>query len=99
MKNEQEFYRNLSDIPEMPSDMYPHIDGIIRRRSAIRRTIFAIAAAIPLAIGILTVSINHTSRKSDVQTEVASELQIIHDYLNSSDLDSDLELYAVFEGY
>ena len=52
-----------------------------------------------MAIGIFTLSINQPSRSDVVQPEVASELQIIQDYLNSNDLESDLELYAVVEGY
>ena len=99
MNNERNFYRELADIPELPSDVFPRIDGTLRRRSAVRKTIYAIAASIPLAIGILMLSTSHSSRTNSVPTEVASELQIIHDYLNSSDLDSDLDLYAVVEGF
>ena len=99
MNNENEFYRELAGTPELPADIFPAIERTIRKRSAFRRTLYVIAASIPIAIAAVTLSINQSSRYNNVQPEVASELQIIHDYLNSSDLDSDLELYAVVEGY
>jgi hypothetical protein len=99
MNNEQNFYRELADIPELPSDLFPAVDRTIRRRSSLRRAAWVIAASIPLVIGILTLSTKQPSRTSVVQPEVASELQTIQDYLNSSDLESDFELYAVVEGF
>ncbi len=99
MNNEQNFYRELADIPELPSDLFPAVDRTIRRRSSLRRAAWVIAASIPLVIGILTLSTKQPSRTNVVQPEVASELQTIQDYLNSSDLESDLELYAVVEGF
>ncbi|MBN1756977.1 MAG: hypothetical protein JW863_01585 [Chitinispirillaceae bacterium] len=99
MNYENNFYRELAGTPELPADIFPAIERTIRKRSAFRRSLYVIAASIPIAIAAVTLSINQPSRYNNVQPEVASELQIIHDYLNSSDLDSDLKLYAVVEGY
>ena len=99
MNNENDFYRELAGTPELPADIFPEIERKVRRRSAFRRSLYVLAASIPLAIAALTLSLHHSSRYNNVQPEVASELQIIHDYLNGSDLESDLELYAVVEGY
>jgi hypothetical protein len=34
-----------------------------------------------------------------MENEVADELQILHDYVNGNDLDSDLEMYAIINNY
>jgi hypothetical protein len=99
MANEQDFYRELADVPELPPDLFDDIRHRINRRALIKRSLFALAASLVLVIGSLQVVTMQPSRGTIVQPEVASELQTIHDYLNGSDLEGDLELYAVVEGY
>ena len=96
---EEDFYRNIADVPELPPDLFDSIDRTIRRRTLVRRSITALAASILLLIGSFGLATKLSSRNNHVLPEVADELQIIHDYLNSSDLEGDLELYAVVEGY
>jgi len=99
MIDENALFRDLADVPEVPADVYPLIERKIRRRSLFRTTVYAMAASIIVGIGTVTIATRQPSPSTDVQPEVASELQIIHDYLNSSDLEGDLDLYAVVEGY
>jgi precorrin isomerase len=99
MSHEQKFYHDLADMPDLPTECYATIERKIRQRSRAKSALYALAASIILAIGTFRI-VSHVQSQNDVlQTEVANELQIIHDYLNSSDLDEDLELYAVVEGY
>lgn len=99
MTDEKDFYRELAEVPELPAEVYPLIERRVRRRSVVRNSLYVITASFILFIGTVTLLTNKPSRTVDVQPEVATELQIIHDYLNSSDLEGDLDLYAVVEGY
>ena len=99
MSHEQKFYHDLADMPDLPTECYATIERKIRQRSRTRVTLYALAASIILVIGTFRLLEQKPSQNDVLQTEVANELQIIHDYLNSSDLDEDLELYAVVEGY
>ena len=96
---QEDFYRNITDVPELPSDLFDSIDRSIRRRTLAKRSIIALAASILLFIGYFNLAMKISSRNKGVPSEVVAELQIIHDYLNSSDLEGDLELYAVVEGF
>ncbi len=99
MANEQDFYRELADVPALPPDLFDGIRHRINRNVLIKKSLFALAASFVLVIGSLQVITMQPSRGNVVQPEVASELQTIHDYLNGSDLEGDLDLYAVVEGY
>jgi hypothetical protein len=100
MKQEQIFYDHIVDTPELPPDLYDTIEQKIRKRSVYGKVRFALAASLILILGGASIMrINKSSVSDTLQPEVASELQIIHDYLNSSDLEEDLSLYAVVEGY
>lgn len=99
MNYENEFYREISEIPDLPQDLFPAINRRLHRRSLMRKSLYVLAASLIAAIGITTSTTIHSSENDGLQPEVASELQIIHDYLNSSDLESDLAMYAVVEGY
>jgi sensor domain CHASE-containing protein len=90
----------IADIPPLPADLYGCIDRAIRRRARVEKTFFAFAASIVLLVGaVALVSTNRSRSEVPLQPEVASELQIIHDYLNASDLEGDMKLYAVVEDY
>ena len=99
MKQEQDFYRELSDIPALPSGLYNSIEKQIHRRFINRNILFALAASIVITISLYIFNIYNPSEDNNIQQEVASELQIINDYLNSSDLEEDLVLYSIVEGY
>jgi hypothetical protein len=99
MKLETDFYREIADIPPLPPELWESVDHTIHRRSRIKKSLFALAASIVVLIGAMTLIFTTSSRINDIKPEVANELQIIHDYLNSSDLEGDLGLYAVVEGY
>lgn len=99
MIQEHDFYEKFGTAPELPPDLYEKIDKRISRRSIGKKVIYAIAASIIVLIGGYTLTINNSTRDNTIQPEVASELQIIHDYLNSSNLEEELSLYAVVEGY
>lgn len=96
---EEDFYRNIADVPDLPPDLFDAIDRKIRRRIFVRRSIGALAASILLFIGSFGLAKKLSSRNHHLLPEVAEELQIIHDYLNSRDLEGDPDLYAVVEGY
>ncbi|MBN1575583.1 MAG: hypothetical protein JW913_03470 [Chitinispirillaceae bacterium] len=99
MIHENNFYREIANIPPLPPDLYGSIDRAIRRRSLAKKALLALAASIVLLIGAVTLKTITPARTDILQPEVASELQIIHDYLNGSNLEGELELYAVVEGY
>lgn len=100
MKQEQRFYAYIGDTPELPPDLYDSIEQKIRKRSVTGKVLYALAASLILILGGASIMRIHQSSFSDtLQPEVASELQSIHDYLNSSNLEEDLALYAVVEGY
>ncbi len=100
MEHENRFFNFLKDIPELSPDIYDRIEQRIHRRSLVRRSFFAAAALLLCAIGVINAIITIKPPRNDVlQPEIASELQIIHDYLNGRDLETDLELYTVVEGY
>ena len=99
MLQEHDFYEDVGTAPDLPPDLYEQIDKRISRKAVGKKVIYAIAASIIVLIGGYTLTINKSSRNDSLQPEVASELQIIHDYLNSSNLEEELSLYAVVEGY
>jgi hypothetical protein len=99
MNDENTFFRDLAEVPEVPANVYPLIERKILHRSRTRTALYALAASIIVGIGTMTIATRQPSRSGEVQPEVASELQTIHDYLNSSDLEGDLDLYAVVAGY
>ena len=94
-----QFYQEIANVPELPPDLYRRIERKIRRRLYFRNLVYALAASIVILVGTFGMITINSPRSNELQPEVASELQIIHDYLNSSDLEGDLALYAVVEGY
>jgi len=99
MLQEHDFYENVGTTPDLPPDIYEQINKRISRKTIGKKVLYAIAASIIVLIGGYTLTINKSSRNDSLQPEVASELQIIHDYLNSSDLEEELSLYAVVDGF
>lgn len=94
-----DFYRSIADVPPLPADLYGGIENALRRRSAARRRLLALAASLVMIAGALPLIINHFSGSGTLRPEVASELTTVRDFLNGNDLENDLELYAVVEGY
>ena len=99
MNDETSFYRELGTVPELPADCYTAVEREIRRKKTVPRILFALAASIVLVIGSLQIVTHNQPQNNGIQEDVASELQIISDYLNSNDLEGDIDLYAVVEGY
>lgn len=99
MANENEFYQSIGDVPQLPADLYGSIERKLRRRVAVRRKLFAIAASLIVVAGALPLIINHFADSGPLRPEVTSELATVRDFLNGNDLENDLELYAVVEGY
>ncbi|MBN1309301.1 MAG: hypothetical protein JXA18_15360 [Chitinispirillaceae bacterium] len=99
MTYENDFYREITTAPPLPPDLYGSINRALCRRARAKKALVAIAASIVLLIGAVVHKTIVPSHTDILQPEVASELQIIHDYLNSNNLEGELKLYAVVEEY
>jgi len=98
MINEQDFYRELGSVPEVPHDLYATVRRKIRRRTVFSRTALALAATFILAIGTTGVLVTHQRNDLSLSSEVAEELQTVHNYLTGKDLDQESESYALYAG-
>jgi hypothetical protein len=99
MNDEHDFYRELSDVPELPPDLFGSIDKRIRRRALMHRSLIGLAAALVLSIGLFGMFAKRHYTSDTFYPEITAELQNVHDYLNAGDLEDDLALYAVFNDY
>lgn len=102
---QEEFYQELSNIPDMP-DLYPEIKDAISRsdRKKFRHAILSIAATVLVAIGIMNITQNHMNEETQtipvasqesLSDEVIDELQIISDFMDGNSIDDDLKMYAL----
>jgi len=98
MINEQDFYRELGSVPELPHDLYATVRRNIRRRTVFSRTVLALAATFILAIGTTGVLITHKGNAQNLSPDVAKELQAVHRYLTGEDIDQEYASYALYEG-
>jgi hypothetical protein len=98
MTFDQELKNSLSDVPEIPAGLFEGIESSIVSKKRKLSLYFAIAATLILFLGALTFFTN--KKPIDImEKEVADELQMMHDYVNGNDLDSDLEMYAIISNY
>ena len=94
MKNEEHFYNELSNIPDVPDSAYPNIAKKIRNHELIIRSLWLMAACVVLVIGGFEY-IQHENYKNDVLImEVAEELETIDDYFNMRDLTQSITMYT-----
>lgn len=98
MMTEKEFCRELAVVPELPPDLYGRINGAIRRRKVIFRTVLAIAATFICALGATGMIVLHHVPTQAVTPEVAEELLSIRSYVSGSDIDEAAAAYALYEG-
>jgi hypothetical protein len=96
--NEKEFYEELGRIAGPPPYLYGKIHGRIRRRSAIIRSVFALAATLVLVVGGSGVLYLHHERMQTIAPEVSEEMQSIHGYLAGEDIEQASLSYALEDG-
>ncbi|MBN1602571.1 MAG: hypothetical protein JW915_13265 [Chitinispirillaceae bacterium] len=97
MNFETELKKSLSDTPDVPSGLYEKIQRNVHSKRKKFVFYYIAAASLLLAIGSLRLA----TLKPDtvIKEEVTIELQMLHDYVNSNDLDNDIEMYAIIDNY
>jgi hypothetical protein len=96
MNDEKAFFEELGRVPPLPDGLYGAIEHRIWRGRQVKQALLAMAATLVIALGAGTFFFNQNVQDRAVPIEVASELQTVHDYLNSNDLDQELQVYAVY---
>lgn len=96
-----QFQSSLSSTPALPGDLYPRIRQGIQHKTAVSRSVIAIAASLLISVAVIgyhvvapiraVPSFAGTVMTPDIITE---DLQSIVSYINSSDLDSQMVAYA-----
>ncbi len=97
MKNEERFYEELGNIPELPDTAYPKIAKKIRTHELIIRSIWLIAACIVLVVGGFEYIQYENHKNEELIMEVAEELQTIDDYFNMRDMEQSITMYTFEE--
>ena len=95
MKNEEHFYNELSNIPEVPGTAYPKIAKKIRNHELIIRSLWLMAACVVLVIGGFGYLQYENHKNEELIIEVAEELQTIDDYFNMRDIELSFTMYTV----
>jgi hypothetical protein len=96
MRTEENFYRELAEVPQVPAELFDKINSRISHKSRINKSIFVLAACTILALGT-TMFLRNQPQTATYSADVANELQVIHDYVNGEDLEQDLNSYAVVD--
>lgn len=95
---DNKFYEELGKVPELSDELFGKIENKIEQKKSQRYRIWAIAASVILAFGILFYNVkdnfNTVSSSVAMSDEVVEELQIIDDYLSGPSVDDEMELYA-----
>ena len=97
MENEENFYKELGAIPELPDTAYPKIARKIRNRELMIRSVWLIAACIVLVIGGFEYIQYENQKNEELIMEVAEELQSIDDYFNMRDMEQSINIYTFEE--
>jgi hypothetical protein len=102
---QEEFYRTLSEVPQVPASIFPGIEQAIRRAHTRSSRIRALAACFILAAGITSIALYSgkgvsPSDKSVLTATVRSdelldELQTINQFINGSTLSDEMESYSL----
>jgi hypothetical protein len=98
MMNDNDFYRELGHVPDLPAGLYDILRGRIHSRAVFSRALLAAAALFIIATGTASVMLAVKTQNRAVSPEAAAELQTVHNYLNGTDLDREYESYAFYEG-
>jgi hypothetical protein len=98
MTSEQDFFRELGHVPELPPCCYEEVSGKIRYRSIASRAVLAAAALLIVSAGMAGVLFVHRGNDQLVSPEAAEELQTVHNYLTGSDIEREYGSYALYEG-
>ena len=97
MTTEQDFFRELGHVPELPPWCYEKVSRKIRYRSIATRAVQAAAALFIVSAGMAGLLFVHKGNDRLVSPEAAEELQTVHNYLTGSDIDKEYESYALYE--
>ena len=97
---QEEFYNRLSDVPPVPDSIYPKIEGSIRQKRQKKQILFALAASVVIAAGIISyrsvsIPVQPAAPTVEVSDEIINELQDINDFIHGTDQDEEPELYAL----
>jgi hypothetical protein len=102
--NDDNVWLGLADVPPVPERLLPAIEGRIRsaRRKRLLGSGFALAACVLLTAGVLSYHMveradGTVSAQAAVDNGAAEELQEIRSYLNGSDVDEEIGLYAIVD--
>ncbi len=97
MNNEEIFYRELSHTVELPSDLYDGVCKRMARKNLLKRSMLILIAAAVFSVTLIRS--NHVVNVSQmtIEPEIASELQIIQEYLNGTDVSDDIDTYAFLD--
>jgi hypothetical protein len=97
MTNEQDFFRELGIVPDLPAGLYDSLRRNIRQRLFFSRAALAAAALFIVSAGTTGILLTHDKNSRVVLPEVVAELQTVQTYLNSGDIDKEYESYVLYE--
>ena len=95
MENEEHFYKELGNIPELPDTAYPKIAKKIRNHELIIRSLWLMAACIVLVIGGFEYIQYQNYKNEEMMLEVEGELQFIEGYFNMEDIEVSFTMYTL----
>lgn len=95
MENDERFYKELSNIPEVPDTAYPKITKKIRNHELIIRSLWLLAACVVLVVGGFRYLQYENYKNEELIIEVAEELQAIDDYFNMRDIELSFTMYTL----
>jgi hypothetical protein len=90
---EERFGRALSAVPEAP-DCYKEITRRMKRKSAISKTAWGIAASLTI---FLTSFLFVNNGRGAVAPDVAEELQNIYNHVSGDDITTELVSYSILQ--
>jgi hypothetical protein len=98
MSIEKQFYQRLNETPELPEDLFDKIDTRISKAKTKKRMLVSFAAALLISVGTAGIAVHQNSINS-LDAEVVAELEDIWNFMNNDDVDNDLDMYAIIEGF
>jgi hypothetical protein len=91
---ETQLKESLEQTPPLPETIYPALLHRLRRRSAIIKAVWSVAATIVVAVGIGGYQYTKSTRLS---TDVSDEIQYVGTYLNGDDVANDVDEYVLVD--
>lgn len=99
--NENEFFNELANVPELPTDVFPSIQTRIRRRRWLVRSAYGLAAVFILALGVgvfrergLGEELRAEARPSE---QVLDEIEYIEEYFAGENMEREMEAYTLVD--